>query len=451
MGTSKTKNSCAAILLVLCFASCADMSQTYKGLGKSTDAMPFIEEGVYGTLQNGLRYYILQDKSQTGRVFASMAVDVGSADEKEQQLGFANFTREIITEGNAEKSVTHIRTTLYNFNDTTYTDDNGVKKISSILFTKINNILDAPSFRGSKFISSRSTILAAIRNLSIKEKSELEKAKFIYGGSVLENRVNVLGTTDSIENARDIDVERFYKSWYRADNIALIFIGDFDSQAVKDELESKIKVPQVRRPFDRVVYELSAPKKNNIKSLEFKNDNLTGSSVSLYYKMKPHRFKNNLQGFRNTLNEQIILSLLKTNFAGEGLSFEHTKIGHTTQYFVVNFPLKSGSASAASVKVQENIKNMVKSGISDAFLLDMKQELIAHYEAETKKSLTRDRAYALFLRNYLYQESAASAQWRLDAATILLPQITKAEINKTLKSYFATGDLHIFMAVKNDL
>src|SRR5574344_2321656 len=55
-------------------------------------------------------------------------------------------------------------------------------------------------------------------------------------GSLYAERLPI-GTYESLQNFKPEAIRRFYKTWYRPENMAIIVVGDFDA----DEMEQKIK------------------------------------------------------------------------------------------------------------------------------------------------------------------------------------------------------------------
>ncbi|GMO24747.1 MAG: hypothetical protein Ta2B_04210 [Termitinemataceae bacterium] len=467
----------AAFLLTAC--SGEPPAKRYKDVGLSTDAVPLIEGGYYGTLENGLRYYILENKKYHDTAFAYLAVNVGSADEKDTQLGYANFVRTILAESGVNNSSSSLDYTFFDFSAAVYADtDDGIKKVSDIIFTRINSVINAPSFTNEKTGSARDKILANIKNTSIETKIDIKKNSFFYAGSIAENRVNVLGQSDLIEKARTADIDRFYRTWYRPDNMAIIFIGDFNGAELEQSLltKTKITIPAGRKPFDRTVYELPVPQKKSTIMEVYTDSNAPQTTITFFYKMKQERYKNNLQGLRTQIDEAIITNMLtrrframlsdaedtifaqtmnlpklRKNFPFSNIGLYHNKVGKASQYFTIRFIPKKDSADLAIITMLHEIKSLVKTGFTDTevnrfknqYLLDL-QNAVQHSAEQSEPSYLKQ----MLFQNYMHNECITSVDYQLKIAEKLIPQITKEELNKVLRDALNCGDLRIFASSK---
>ena len=75
----------------------------------------------------------------------------------------------------------------------------------------------------------------------------------IYHNSIYSKR-RPIGTEASLRNYATADLERFYRDWYRPDLMAVIAVGDFDSEIVESLIRkafSDLENPPDLRPRRR--------------------------------------------------------------------------------------------------------------------------------------------------------------------------------------------------------
>ena len=61
--------------------------------------IPFHPEIITGKLENGLTYYVLQNDKPDNRAELRLAINIGSVDEDEDQLGVAHFVEHMCFNG----------------------------------------------------------------------------------------------------------------------------------------------------------------------------------------------------------------------------------------------------------------------------------------------------------------------------------------------------------------
>jgi zinc protease len=87
------------VLSLALFAACATGSARYEHLGAAGDPVPFLADIRTGQLENGLRYFILENAKPENRAFLSLAVKTGSVYEEEDERGLAHFVEHMAFNG----------------------------------------------------------------------------------------------------------------------------------------------------------------------------------------------------------------------------------------------------------------------------------------------------------------------------------------------------------------
>jgi len=90
----------AIILLASFVLTCVSFSSPdIANLGKETDRVPLTSRAITGTLPNGLRYFILENRMPENRAHLALVVNAGSVLEKDDERGLAHFTEHLAFKG----------------------------------------------------------------------------------------------------------------------------------------------------------------------------------------------------------------------------------------------------------------------------------------------------------------------------------------------------------------
>jgi zinc protease len=206
-----------------------------------------------GVLANGLRYAVMSNASPTGAVSIRLAMDVGSYDEEETELGFAHFiehlafrpTRQLadgafdnrfaalgVALGRDQNAVTTLEATVYRI-DLPSKDMGAVRAVLQWMRGAADGIL----FTADAVAVERGVVLAEKQSReSPTEQMQRDTARFQGPGLRSVNREPV-GTEPSLRAATPAALQAFYERWYRPENGFLILVGD----APVAELERAVK------------------------------------------------------------------------------------------------------------------------------------------------------------------------------------------------------------------
>lgn len=207
-----------------------------------------------GKLDNGLTYYIRQNKLPENRADFYIAQKVGSMQEEDSQAGLAHFLEHMAFNG----------TTNFPGKDMlNYLQNNGIKFGTNInAYTSFDEtvyyISDIPT-TNKNLVDSALLVLHDWSNAIALEEEELENERGVireewrtrggaqqriwdqllpkmYPDSKYAKRMPI-GSIDVINNFKPEEIRAYYHKWYRPDLQGIIIVGDFDA----DEMEQKVK------------------------------------------------------------------------------------------------------------------------------------------------------------------------------------------------------------------
>ena len=214
---------------------------------------------VRGTLVNGLVYYVKHNEEPRNRAQLSLVVKAGSILEEENQRGLAHFVEHMAFNGTERFEKQQIVDYLESigstfgadlnaqtgFDHTMYwlevpTDD---PEIIETAFQILSDWAYAVTLAPDEVELERGVILEEWR-LSQGFSSRFQDNWFplIFGESRYTER-SPIGLTEVIETAPVERLSDFYERWYRPDLMAVIAVGDFDSELIEAKLRQHFAPP----------------------------------------------------------------------------------------------------------------------------------------------------------------------------------------------------------------
>lgn len=204
----------------------------------------------YGTLKNGLTYYIYQNKEPENKAYLSLVVNSGSLNEDEDQLGLAHFIEHMAFNGTknypGNMLVKYLQSIGMNFG----ADLNAFTGFDRTIFK-----LQVPTDRPEEFENSFEVLKEWANDITFlpkdtqdekgvileewrlgqglsKRLSDAQK-KAVYGDSRYAERFPI-GDPNIVRNATPELLKRYYKKWYHPENMAVIAVGDFHKEQVEN-------------------------------------------------------------------------------------------------------------------------------------------------------------------------------------------------------------------------
>ncbi len=221
---------------------------------KLDDPVPVDPQITVGTLPNGLRYYIRQNKVPAGRAELRLAVNAGSVLEDDDQRGLAHFVEHMAFNGtlhfphlevvNFMQSLgmrfgAHVNANT-SFDETIYQlqipTENPVVIDRALL--ALEDWAHNVTFDPQEIESERGVILEEWRlGLGAGERLSNKQFPLLLKGSRYADRLPI-GTPDIIRNASPARLRQFYADWYRPDLMAVVVVGDVDKASVESMIKA---------------------------------------------------------------------------------------------------------------------------------------------------------------------------------------------------------------------
>jgi zinc protease len=475
--TRKLSIFLSSILLSVLLLTCAATPPAfYQGLGLGTDKIPLTSRALTGTLPNGLRYYILENYLPENRAHLALVVNAGSVLEREEERGLAHFVEHLAFNDTARfpklELIEYLRSlgmrfgadanaytsydeTVYHF-DVPVENVNGVKKIPDRALAILDDWTYAVSFKPEDVASERLVVLEEFRTrLGAMDRVRRISLPMLFAGSAYENR-QPIGLVDIIENAASEQLKAFYSRWYTSDNMALIFVGDFDGKALEAELTRHFNMPAAVQNVNRPHYELPPPKKGNFQVEIITDPELTSASFMIYYKQNRSFLLGTLDSYREALIDYLIDTMLTQRFEETENDPDSPAVGYwggiwrwsaNSRFYSMGTQPKTGSAESALRELLLEKESMRRYGFTESELERAKLNLLSYLEkALSEKDRTESRSFIRgFTSHFLIGEDMADIEWELNTVNLLLTGIGLKEVTQAARNYFTAGDCIVFL------
>ena len=449
------------------------VTSLYGDLGAPADSLPAWATLRTGTLDNGLRYYILENSLPGGRAYLTVAVNAGSILENDDEQGLAHFVEHMAFNGTRRfpgaelinylrslgmrfgpevNAYTGFEETVYGIETPVEQDENGIKRIPERALAIIDDWTWAVTFNPDDVDKERSVIMEEYRTrLGARERIRRQILPLIFRGSRFADRLPI-GLPEIIQDAPVERLIGFYQHWYRPDNMAVILVCDFNGEVLEKELAAHFSAPVPETPLSRPYFELPDPEKGAIVTAVVTDEELPDSTVYLYYKRSPQARSATLEAYRESLIDYLIEMMLDFRYE-ENISAGDTpymaagswnsRYGQSSRYYIMAANAKAGRSGETLEALLLEKERLLRYGFTRSELERAKGALLSDMERIAAEKDRRESEQYLneLTADFLREQYALDPEWELYAVKQLLPGIRLGMINSTVRSYYAEDDL----------
>jgi len=468
----------ASLMLAVLLAACAGVPRGAWGdLGRPADPVPAMRGLISGTLPSGLRYFILENSMPENRAFIRLVVNAGSLHEEDHEQGLAHFVEHMAFRGTERFPETELMDYLRSlgmrfgpdvnafvtFDRTVYmievpveTAEDGTRIIPATALAIIDDWSRAVTFDPEAVELERLVVIEEYHGLKgAWQRIQQEWLPALLRGSRFAERMPI-GQLDIIETATPEDLKNFFRKWYRADNMAIIFVGDFDGEALRDSLPEHFLIEAPDTPTGRDTFGLRPPRRG-VESLILTDPELTSSHVLLYFKRAYEPERGDLASFRRSIIDSLIQSMISFRFADAALNpdapfmsafaYNSQWWGVPSQFYVLEANAKFGRTEETLVELLRAKEAIRRHGFHRTELELAKGAMLSSLQRLAQE---RDRQNSSMFMNlltgfFLDGGSVPDFDWQLNAVRQLLPGIGERDINAAIRGYFAANDIQVFV------
>lgn len=427
------------------------------------DKIPIDPKVKIGKLQNGLTYYIRENKKPEQKVELRLVVNAGSILEDDNQQGLAHMAEHMAFNGTKNFKKNEIVSFLQNigvgfgndlnaytsFDETVYmlpipTDKPGnLEKGFQVLEDWAHNV----TYLTEDIEGERAIILEESRvGKGAEDRMFRETYPLLFAGSKYANRLPI-GVDSIIKTFKPDLIRKFYKDWYRPNLMAVIVVGDAPLSQIEELIKkhfSSLANPANERP--RAKSPVPAYTSNEGKVVTDKE--ATGYSVSVAYSAFPSKPEITVGDYKDNIVKSIFTTLLNQRLReltqkenppflyGYGYFGSYAR-GYDQFNTVAGVPTADAAGKSLTALLEE-VERAKRFGFTQNELDRAKANLLASMDrAYNERDKTESAVFvAEYLRNFLEEEPIPGVSVEHDYYKELVPQINLgdvAEISKLLQ------------------
>jgi zinc protease len=423
-------------------------------------ATPIDPQIKVGHLPNGMTYYVMKHRKPEQRASLWLAVNAGSVLEDDDQRGLAHFCEHMAFNGTKrfpkQAIVDYIEkvgmefgadvNAYTSFDETVYqltvpTDDHDILMKG---FDILRDWAGDVSFEPVEVDKERGVVLEEWRlGRGAFARIEDKQWPIIFQGSRYAKRLPI-GDPEILKTAKRDTLYRFYKDWYRPDQMAVIAVGDFDPAMIEKEIQARFgDLANPAKPRARTA--VPVPHDHDPAVTIATDPEMPFTSVTVYDKMdrRPEITK---ADYRRFLVENLYHTMLNARFEELALdpAAPFVSAGSSTSSFAREADLFTRSAQAKEGRTPEvltllfrEIARVERYGFLPIELDRARRQVISSYE-NSAKEWDKTQAPSIadeITRNFFEHEQMPGREVELAFARELLPGITLDELNQLAKTW----------------
>ncbi|MEH0157716.1 insulinase family protein [Limibacter armeniacum] len=451
-----TQKLAQLLLLVVClFMTVKGTAQQNSETVDLNAKVPLDKNTIMGTLDNGLKYFILENKKPEKKAELRLVINAGSILENDNQLGLAHFLEHMAFNGseNFDKNgiVDYLQSIGVRF---------GADLNASTGFDETTYILPIPTDDKEKFDKGMQILRDWAGGLKLEEE-EIDKERGVIqeewrSGKGLQERIRdqvlpimlyqsryadrlPIGTMDVVMNFDYQRIRDFYNDWYRPNLMAVVAVGDFDGKEVEKQIKemfSSLKNPANERK--REVYTVPDHEETLVKIVRDKE--ATSTSVQIYTKMPEQKVKTQADLRReyveNLYNQMLNMRLYEIGTKPDapflyGYAAFTDFLADKDAYVISTAPKENQTQDAVKLVLRENYR-VKQHGFTATELERAKSELLSRLETAYNERDKTPSAQLLadYVDNFTEGNQNPSIEYRFQFVKNVLPGITLEEVNK---------------------
>ncbi len=416
--------------------------------------LPVDKNVTVGQLENGLKYYIRENKKPEGRARLRLVVNAGSLQEEDDQRGLAHFVEHMAFNGTAnfEKNEmihflegigmrfgSHLNA-YTSFNETVYMIEIPLDD-PTVLETSMQILADwagGITFDPYELEKERGVVEEEWRARQGAGQRLVERQyPFIYYNSKYAERLPI-GSMVVVKRAPPQRFIDFYNDWYRPNLMAVIAVGDFQSAFIEDrireyfqDLENPVDAPE-RLPTEVPDHE------ETLVSIET-DPELTVSSVRIHIKggidpdVTASDYKRHIveRLYYSMINQRLAERTREANppFINAGVG--KTKIAREKQSFTLSVVFFENRYDDGLNALIAEVNRAIRDGFSATELERMKADVLRSLErAYDERDKTNSLAYTNeYTRAFTVDEPIPGIEMELAMTRHFLKEISLDEVN----------------------
>jgi len=419
------------------------------------DVIPLNKSILTGKLDNGLVYYIRENKKPENRAFLRLVVNAGSVLENDNQQGLAHLIEHMAFNGSKHFQKNELVNYLESigmrfgadvnaytsFDETEFmlevpTDSAGpLKKGFQIMEDWAHEL----SFEPAEIDKERGVVIEEWRlGRGAQTRMFNKQVPVLLKDSRYAERLPI-GKKDIIQNASYETLKSFYNEWYRPDLMAVIVVGDFDKYQIEKLVKEHFaNIPPHKDEKQREIF--NVPDQPNLSYTIVTDPEATGTSISFEHRLNVEP-QDKVKDYRRELVEGLFNQMFSARLselshkANPPFLFAYSSKGpfvRTKDFYTLGASVKDAGIETGLKTLFTEARRVKEFGFTETELARAKQNMLSNIEeAYNERDKTESGEFVDELaRHFLTQEPAPGISYEFDLYKQYLSGITLNEINK---------------------
>lgn len=429
--------------------------QMVQGQAKLSDTLLLDPKIKIGKLENGLTYYIRQNKKPEQKVELRLVLNAGSINEDDDQQGLAHMAEHMAFNGTRNFKKNEIVSFLQDigvgfgndlnayttFDETVYmlpvpTDKPGnLEKGFQVLEDWAHNV----TYLTEDIEGERAIILEESRQgKGARDRMFKQIYPKLFFGSKYARRLPI-GVDSLIKTFNPDAIRRYYKDWYRPNLMAVIVVGDIDPSLAESMVRKHFS--SLANPANERVREKAEvfPYKST-EAIIATDKEATSYSITVNYPFLKVKDEVTVGDYRDQLVKRIFTSLLnqrlqeltqKENppFLGAGVNFGSYARGY--EGFSASAAVGTGDIRKGLNALIEEVERVKRYGFTSSELERARKNILSFYEkAYNDREKTESENFVdEYVQHFLERAPSPGIEKEYEYVKTLLPVITLEEVN----------------------
>ncbi len=418
-----------------------------------TQPMPVDSSVTIGSLDNGLTYYIRQNKKPENRVELRLVVKAGSVLEDDHQQGLAHFVEHMAFNGTDHFEKHELVNYLESIGMRFGPDLNAYTSFDETVY-----MLQVPS-ENSEILETSFQILSDWAHAISFEDEEIEKERGVIieewrsgrgaAARIRDKQYPVLlkdsryakrlpiGKEDLIASFEHDTLRRFYKDWYRPDLMAVIAVGDIEQSHIQNLIERHFgTIPPAENPRKRKLFPV--PDHEEILYAIVTDPEATQSTVGVYYKHDVERDET-VEDYRTSIIENLFDTMFDKRLdeiARDAdppylYAYSGTAGLLTKDFYILGAAVDENGVEHGFEAILTEAERIRRYGFTQTELDRAGTELLRSMESYfSEKDKTESAEYASeYIRNFTEKEAIPGIEYEYHLYRKFVPEITLEEVN----------------------
>ena len=425
--------------------------------------LPLDPEIVYGRLENGFRYVLMQNQNPKDRVSMHLNIQAGSANETDSQQGLAHFLEHMLFNGSDHFKPGELVKYFQSIGMQFGADANAHTGFYETVYDIFLPDGQEESFRKGLLVmqdyAKGALLLEAEiereRKVILAEKRQRDSAAYrtFVSGLMFElphARITQrlpIGIDTVIEQATQADLKTYYDTWYRPETMILVAVGEFDmdmapvliseyfsSFAPRTAETPEIEFGDVQHKGVQVFHHHEAETGNTTVTIE----------VLSKEPLKPDNLASRKERLKKRIADQIVQNRLDERIGTPGTPGTSAGIGSGLFVKQIAYAMISADGAPHEWKamlgfLEQTLRQALAYGFTASELERVKKDVISNLEqADSQKATRNSKALARGLIGALNSDRVSlSPTHKKELMVPFVRSLTVDDVNRAFKKSWA--------------